>query len=208
MNSTPNTDQYRRADETTTDPSSSGVLSVEVVTDDESAAEELTDRHLAVIDCLIIGMPIATISRELHIARSTIYAWRREQAFVSEESRRRAYVRLRAQDDMVGLLEQALGVLRRALANDDVDVAVKVLKACAPDRAIQAVDNVRILGSRRSVATNLRSESAGVSPALDAKSSGKSARRRSTRPSGPNASPLRLHPVTVGQGQLGLFGED
>ena len=208
MNSSPNTDPYRRADETTTDPSSSGVLSVDVVTDDESAGDDLTDRQLAVIDCLVIGMPIATISRELHVARSTIYAWRREQAFVSEESRRRAYVRLRAQDDMVGLLEQALGVLRRALAEDDIDVAVKVLKACAPDRAIQAVDNVRVLGSHRSVATNPSSESAGVSPEPDAKSSGKSPRRRSTRPGGPNSSPHRLHPVTVGQGQLGLFGED
>jgi transposase-like protein len=82
-----------------------------------AAETHLSEKQRMAIELLLVGHSISDIAAAVDVNRRTVFRWRREEAFCEELHSRREQLWSAAADQLVGLVEPALDVLRRQLGD-------------------------------------------------------------------------------------------
>jgi hypothetical protein len=90
--------------------------------------QRIDQRKLLAVDAFALGRTDADVAEQLDIDRSTAWRWRQDPVVRAELERRRDELWADALNRLPGLVGSALDVLGAALADDDRDAALQLLK--------------------------------------------------------------------------------
>lgn len=88
----------------------------------------LTVKQQQVLDLLLQGQSITSISQTINVDRSTIYRWQSNVEFEAERNKKARELRDASKSKLTNLAEKSLMVVDEALEKGDAKTALAVLK--------------------------------------------------------------------------------
>jgi hypothetical protein len=107
--------------------------------DGVSDKQGLNEKQELAIDLVMVGLSDGEIAKRVGVSRKTINKWRNQDMdFRALLAERRVALRERHQDELSGLVSEAIGVMREAMREDETPTRLRAAQAVLRMSGLQA----------------------------------------------------------------------
>jgi len=122
----------------------------------------LTDKQELAVELMLAGMSDGDIAERARVSRKTINTWRNQnEDFRAVLAKRRKATRERHQDELSGLVSEAIGVMREAMQEGDIVTRLRAAQAVLRTSGLQASMQAEKPASREEIISEFLSEAIG-----------------------------------------------